>query len=435
MRLSRFSGKTLAALLALSLLPAPALAAEELSLVQLLALAEERHSGHQVQRHSLKASQEAAPLAFSALLPKVSAAFTERDADEEGSGGGGGSNAWTASLSVRQPLLSVPDWHLWRAAQAQVEAAETDFAAARENLRRDVILAWLQVHLAADTLRLIEARRKTLLAQLQNTKALAAAGQVIEADILSARARLADVESQRAQAVHDLAAARDALARYTRAAAPGMRLTAAPALPPLPSLAVWQRQMEESNLQIKAARQQTAQVRRRLQAAEASVYPRLSLSAARSAQGSLGSASSSWQLQLEQSLYTGGHFSARRRQLIADSDRAHAQLAAVLDSSAHALVRLHGQMRADSARVEALQGAVEAAAALLEVVTVGYNNGVNILTSVLEAEEDLFDAQLSLRRAAYGYLSNLAAARALLVATDDAFAMQIEKLFVPTEEK
>lgn len=405
------------------LLSSPALAESTYSLPQLLLRAETTYPDFHVEKFRHAMTREAAPIARSGLLPQASASWQRQYKNNR-------EENWAASVSVEQVLYNLPEWRLWQAEQERVKQSALNLDAARENLRRDVIIAWLDVQLAAEVLRLVETRRKTLQGQLRRTRALAASGQVIEADVLSARAGLATADSQWAQAKHDLIVAHDVMRRYTDAAAADMQLAADIRLPPLPPLPQWQRQLEDNNLELKAARQQAAFVRRRLQAAHGSIYPRLSLTGSLSSEGSLSDVDDSWILSLRQSLFTGGNLRSQRRQLVAESSLASEQIVALQVRHTQTLKRLHGQMQADLAQSAALSEAAAAAAAFLEVVVIGYDNGVNIITDVLRAEEEVFDAQLNLQQATYSYLKNLAAAQALLAAGDDDFALQIEQFFV-----
>lgn len=414
-----------------AVLPALALAVAAASaapppLAQLLHLAEENHDSFRVHLTEYRISEEGAPLARAELLPQTSATFTQQHSSNEESN-------WSAGISVSQSLYDMYKWRQWQAAQARVDTAALRLAAARQELHRDVILLWLDVQLAAETLRLVETRRKTLRAQLARTEAFAASGQVIEADVLSARARLANAQSQWEQARHDLAVARDEVMRLTTADTAEMRLLLDTALPHLPPLPFWLQRVEERNLAAHAVRSNGETLRRRLQSAVGALLPRASLNASVSAKDEWSDTRASWQLQVRQPLSTGGALRASQRQLVAEADKHYAELAALLSHNAQAIKRLHGQMRADLARLDALNEEVTARAALLQVVTIGYDNGVNILTEVLSAEEELFDAQMSLRQAAYGYLKNLTSAKALLADADAAFAAQVEALFIPAE--
>ena len=396
-------------------------------LAELLQLAEMRHSDFLVEKTSYEIIKEDIPIARAALLPQASASLSQQQGDNSGVG-------WSAGVSISQRLYDLGQWRLWQAAGARVKGEEMRLAAARQNLRRDVILAWLDVQLAIETLRLLDARRKTLQAQLERTEVLAASGEGIEADVLAARAQLANAQSEWEQAKHNLAVTKSVILRYTDAAAAELQLALQAALPRLPPLLQWQQQVEEDNLSLKALRRQTDSVRHRLQAASASFQPRLSLVGSYIAQDGLDNVTDSWRLSLEQTLFAGGSLRAHQRQLIAESDNAHAQVMALLSQHDQTLKRLHGQMQADLARMQALGEAEVAAAAFLEVIIVGYENGVRVITDVLSAEEDLFNAQINLRQAAYGYLRNLTTVQALLAASDDAFAARIEQLFLAAEK-
>lgn len=415
-----FRGRLCAAALAVTL---AADADGGMGLAALLTLAEQTHSEFLAEKSRFAMAAEAAPAARAALLPQVAASWSQAG------GGGMGNDGWTAGVEVSQALLDMPRRRLVRAAEAGVAEAEWGLAAARQNLRRDVVVAWLDLHQAAAALRLVETRRRTLSAQLGRAEALVAAGQAIDADVLSARAGLANARAQWEQARHNLAAAREAVRVRTGAAPVAMRLVGdVEELVPAP-LEEWLRRAEEDNLRVRAARAAAAGVRYRLRAAADVVYPQLSLVGSAVTGEGLDEVEGRWSLSLRQSLFTGGELSSERRRLVAESDLAHESVAAVLEGNAETLRRLHGQMLADRARLTALSEAAEAAEALLEVIIVGYENGVNITAEVLGAEEEVFEARLNWQTAAYGYLKNWAAAQALVAGVDAEFAARVENLF------
>lgn len=400
------------------------------SLKMLLQLAEENHADFLARGFDLAVERETENVGFAALMPQLSSQWSDDNNKQSPS------RDWTWSFSLSQPLFDLPAFENWRAAKEGVRLSEINYDLARRNLHRDVILAWLQAQLASDVLGLVETRRKTLREQAARAELLAAAGKTTNTDVLSARSSLANANSQWEQARHDLAVAQDALSRYTGVPSPLLWLNATAAqLPALAPLAQWQKRVEEGNLSVMATRQQVTYLKRQLRAAELSITPRVSLNGTHSLRGSVGEDQSVVGVVISQSLFTGGRFSAQRRQAVARLEAIYKRLTDTLRAQAQTTSRLHGQIQANRASMDALQEAVDTASALLESVILGYNSGVRIATEVLSAEEDVFNARLELRRAAYSYLQNLTELQNLAGGVDDAFVASVNALFIQEERK
>ena len=341
------SSRFLAALLTASAVLMPAQAEPPPTLVELTALAEERHAAYLARQADFAAEEENENIAWSALLPQVSARFSEEVGES--------SAPWAFNLSATQVVVDFAARGEWRATEELTEEARANLALARQNLRRDVVVAWLNAQLAADVLALVAARQKTLREQLNRVTLLAQAGRGTQIDVLSARAGLANARSQWEQAKHELADALNTVTRYTGAFAGAARLAPAPdALPPPPALAAWQTRVRQNSLSAAATRRRVKYLERLLSLAKTAVFPRVLLSGGLRARGGFGKVDKRLEASLSQPLFTGGNITAQQRRILALLEAARWRLADVVRREEQEVRRLHGQMLANIARMSAL---------------------------------------------------------------------------------
>ena len=392
------------------------------TLSELILLAEEYHADFLAQEFNLQAERENENISFAAFMPQLSSQWSDDNNQRSFS------RDWLLRFSLSLPLLDIKAWENWRASQERVRFAEINFDLARQTLRRDVIVAWFNTQLAADVLNINETRQKTLREQAARAELLAAAGKTTNTDVLSARASLANAKAQWQQARHNLAIAQDAIIRYTGETVATARLNVDSPPPPQP-LSQWQHEISQNNLSIAAMEQQIKFLRRQLKSIGSEYMPRIALSATHDLRGGMDNDQSVIGFSIAQPLFTGGRLSAQKRQALAQLEAAYKSLTDVRRAQQQTVRRLHGQIQSDLASIEALQEAVETAEALLESVILGYNSGVRIATEVLSAEEDVFNARLELRQAAYRHLQNTVELQTLAAATDETFTTEISTLF------
>ena len=183
----------LIALVAFALAVAPAAAADSgdnggRGLVELVQLAEEYDAGYLAARQDFAAAKEGADIAAGVLLPQADGSIDRFFADNKNR------DTRSASAQLRQ-TFSLPNIESWRAARRSVAADDANVKAALQTLRTQVINGWLQVQLAADTMVLLSARKKTLQERQKRAEQLLSAGNGLKSDVLRAKARVFDVRS------------------------------------------------------------------------------------------------------------------------------------------------------------------------------------------------------------------------------------------------
>ena len=424
----------LIALVAFALAVAPAAAADSgdnggRGLAELVQLAEEYDAGYLAARQDFAAAKEGADIAAGVLLPQADGSIDRFFADNKNR------DTRSASAQLRQ-TFSLPNIESWRAARRSVAADDANVKAALQTLRTQVINGWLQVQLAADTMVLLSARKKTLQERQKRAEQLLSAGNGLKSDVQRAKARVFDVEAQLARARNDLTTARDVLfllageSPFVASLRDGAIFA-----PPLP-VEEWHSKVAAGSLRRIAANETRAAAERTLAAAERAIYPQVEISAGVvSDDNKLRHYSGRFGLHLRQNLFTGGRISAQKRRLLAVLRAASARLVAVRREEEQMTKQRIGAIWADIAEMRALTAAAAASEEALASVEIGYRAGARTIEEVLSGEEELFDARLQLQRAQYNYLGNLAQLHQLAGSMDEKFILHIAGFFQKKQTK
>jgi outer membrane protein len=181
------------------------------SLADAIALAYQTNPTLQGQRATQRALDESVIQARTGFRPTVSASATASSSDGQGEGDAGrGSNA---GISVSQPLYT------GGRVSSQISAAEADILTGREGLRnveasiiQAVITAYVDVRRDQERLRISQDNVAVLQRQLDEARARFEVGEITRTDVAQAEARLAGAKANLASAQAQLAFSRAAYA-------------------------------------------------------------------------------------------------------------------------------------------------------------------------------------------------------------------------------
>ncbi|WOV91476.1 MAG: TolC family protein [Candidatus Zeuxoniibacter abyssi] len=319
----------------------------------------------------------------------------------------------------------------WEAAKKTSEATRRRYDAAKQTLYLQVINAWLLAQESADGLRLIEARIKNLTEQLKRAEALAEAGRGTRIGFLQSRAGLANAQAQLARAKNNLAVYESDIAHVTGGKARLVSLNPLASFPALMAAEEWLLQTSKKSPTQAVFRAETEGLRILLKAAEEAVFPSFSASAqVSSADNDLSRYDRNLVLSLQQLIFSGGRISAEKRKLLAQINQARNNLYATQRSEAQEVRRLHAEILAGLAEINAFLVAEKASQSALKAIVVGFGEGVYLATDVLDGEEELFSVQSQLRQSRYNHLRNWAALHTLSGQADDDFVALLDGFFV-----
>lgn len=365
-------------------------------------------------RETQKATDEGVPLARADGLPSLSAAAEETEFVKQ--------NALNQAQENLPRLLSVTGSagvpvYSGGAVRNAVSAAETRVSAGKQDLRSteanvfaQTVAAYMDVILNEAVVRLNQAQVQTLDVNLRATSDRFQIGDLTRTDVAQSQSRLALARGNLRTAQADLASARE---RYIQVVGKAPDdLQAPPPLPGLPATAEDALRVAlETNPDLIAARQRSKAARYDTSAARASRLPKVSLFADAGYADYLGSLSvpgvpsnlipqtaktADVGVRATIPLYQGGRPSAQVRQAQAHEGAALEQEIGAERQVVAAVRTDYSQWQAANEIIASNQTAVDAASLSLEGVRAENSVGNRTILDILNAEQELVNAQLQL---------------------------------------
>ena len=367
------------------------------------------------------AALETRPQARSQLLPSLSlfAEYQEFDREDRNDPMFDADGSTTSyGIRLNQPIFDAPAIARLRQAGAVVARAESEYAAARQDLIVRAAEAYLDVLLTQDSLDFAQAEKAAIERQMQQAR------QQFEVGVI------AITGVQEAQAAHDLATAREIEARRELMSAREQlrELTGmyAEALRPLQDeiplatpepldVEAWVEGALRQNLQLQAARLSRDAASSELSSARGERLPRVDLTARMqrvdtdSPQPGLPDSEydeTAFGVQMTVPLFAGGAINSRIREATAEQEQARQGA----EQQQRAVERLTRDaflgLESSASQVRALRQAVRSNQTALESVEAGLEAGTRTNVEVLDARRELFRARRDFANARYQYVLN-----------------------------
>jgi outer membrane protein len=372
---------------------------------------------------ALQAARQQRPEAFSALLPSVigtsSASRTfgkttytgipevDRSFD---------SDQWV--LQLTQPLLRIQNNILYGEANAAVEQAVAQYAAAEQDLILRLTRAYFDVVVAERHIGAARAQVTALDEQLHAARRSFEAGVASITDVDDTQSRAALAEAQLQGALNDHEAAQASLEAITGESPPPLSELKGGAILPRPipdDPAVWVSRALDDNPMIKAAGAAIKTADWELKRSEVQRLPTIDLVASYGGNYSSGNITEPTNfgsnvkdrqvsIQFSVPLLEGGAIrahvaEARAKRAKAQADFTGAQRQATLSTRQSYAAILSG-----ISQVHALETAVAAGRSAVKGNKVGYGLGIRINSDVLNAEQQLYSSLQDLEKARYDTL-------------------------------
>lgn len=381
-------------------------AAEAQSLQDALALAYETNPELLASRASLRQTDEQAPQARGGWRPSVSmsgsAGFTDVDAESNGqTTTDDNSFPVTGSLSLTQPLYT------FGRVDADVDEADANIQAARAgmfnteaNVLLDAVTAYVNVIRDSSTLELQINNLQRLAKQLEATRDRFRVGEVTRTDVAQSESRLARAEADRTQAEGNLITSRVTFERVIGTAPTTLENAAIP--PGLPSgrdeavdIAV------RENFTLVQAKFQELAAQHLVTQAEGDLMPSVNLvtQAEQTYDTSGGDnevRSLTAEIQVSVPIYQQGIVYSQIRAAKENVNR----IRLLVDNQRREVVELAASAfesyQTTLAQIESLRAEVQSAEIALEGVEQEATVGARTVLDVLDAEQELLDAQVTL---------------------------------------
>ncbi|WP_300530046.1 TolC family outer membrane protein [Maricaulis sp.] len=386
---------------------------EAQTLSEALAQAYNSNPTLQAERARLRVTDEGRVQARSARLPSVSAdASISRNSTESEStfvinGQPVASNSETDSTPKNYSISASQALFRGGRTSGAIDQATAQVMAGRETLRIveqgvlvDAVTAFMDVRRDSEVVSIRRNNVEVLNQQLQAARDRFEVGEITRTDVAQAEARLSGAQAQLSAAQSQLAASRAAYERVT--GQPAATLQQPPALPDLPqSLASAAELAYANSPQLLAAQYGEEAARYGIQVARGAMLPEVSLSAtasaARDSQFSGDSRdSTSVTARVSMPIFTGGLNRSRVRAAVAQEDQARFQVNEARRQVTEGVTNAWSGYVASLAVIESSSQAVRANEIALDGVQQEAFVGLRTTLDVLNAEQELLDARLTL---------------------------------------
>lgn len=370
----------------------------------------------------LKAEKEKGGQSTGALLPSVvltgNVAKNREDVKITSGTGTPGETSFDShelALTVKQPLYRKDIFTELDITSARILLAETEYKTVQQNLITRVLQRYFNVLSAHDNLEYAKSESRAIKEQLQYSKKRLDVGKSTATDFLEAKAAY-DLASAEAIAAQDeLDDAIDAVIEITGSVpadfAP-LKKSFTPFAPEPADLDYWIDTAEKNNPSLIAARHSVDASIYEIDRFRAGHYPKLDLVARYRSEetgGRFGDSTTddaSIALQLEMPLYNGGQVSSRVRESINRAESTKESMTKTRWNIQRETRKAYRNTLTAIKRINALKLAVESSKNALASVKTGYRAGTRNNADVLNAQRELYKAQLDYSAARYMYMLN-----------------------------
>lgn len=347
-------------------------------------------------------------------------------------------------LAARQPIFNRELDAQTRQLALSADAAELQWEAARQELMLRTAERWLEVSLAAESLRVARRHQEAVARALGEATERYRIGDAPVTGTHEARARMEAVGAQILAAETDLDTREVALADVTGLPRETLRIgppVRTQAEAPLEPLSRWLDEAASRNPGIRLGVVDAGVARERAAALAHASSPSIDLVARAgregiSGRGAYGSASNAAGnaligVQITVPLYTGGMRDARHEEALHQVERADASLERTRRLVARQTRAAWLGLSAGAGRVAALTQGVVASEARLASTRMGAEVGDRSTIELLDAENDAADAALSLARARVGLLADRLRLGALAARLEEVDLHRVDQALAP----
>lgn len=397
--------------------------AHAISLMQAYQSALQNDPTYRAATHEYASGIESEVLGRSALLPSVSASYSnsrvEADVVYITNGIETPSReleyrSKSAVVQVRQPVFSLEAIARYHQGLAQTDYATAVFASRKQELILRLAGSYTEALFANTQLRLAEVQRDVYLEQRAVNNRLFEKGEGTKTDMLETEARLDLAEAQVLEAQDNVQTTLAALSAIV-----GQEVNAvddvAAEFRLAPDAAIrfdeWRDIALRQNPDIIAMQFAVASSREEINKARAGHTPRVDLVASYAKNNSdtlntlnQDSKQKSIGFQINVPLYSGGAVSAGTRQAVAATEKAKADQQATTDKVLVELRKQHAVVVSSVARLRALDKAVASGAMLVTATEQSIKGGVRINLDLLNAQQQLYTSRRDQAQARYSYL-------------------------------
>lgn len=323
-------------------------------------------------------------------------------------------NSEVTTLTLRQPLLNMEALAGYDQGHARANSSQAKFLGQSYELIVRLVEAYVKTLLAQDRFFLANAQLKALDELKLVNENMLRRGEGTRTDVLETQSRHALAQAQVIEAQDELDVARLALEAIVGQEVAQLdslsgTFKAQPIHPP--DFESWRQMALERNAEIVTQRHVVTTNQLEVKKSLAGHAPRVDLVASLNRQNSASflfpdrdATFASVGVEVNLPLYAGGRVVATTNQAQANKARAEADLDAMSDKVLVELRRQFQLLQSSIKRIESLELAVDSALLLVQATEKSIKGGVRINLDLLDAQSQLFSAQVNLAEARYSYL-------------------------------
>lgn len=365
------------------------------------------------------------------LLPQISASvsYTESTSDQNDFGNSTGSLQVTTftndsqnirgSLDLSLSLYDHSNWVNFRRAEKVASQSDIVYASALQELMVRVVTGYLEVLRAKDDLVFVQAQKRAIERQLEQTKQRFEVGLTAITDVHEAQANFDNTVAQEILAENDVELALESLRVITGKYHDRLdvlnteRFTATPPEPLL--VDDWVEIAQERNLDLLASSLGIDIAKDDINATQAGLYPTLDLGASynysqtdvQSGGADIsppGLNSESIAVTLSVPIYAGNSIRAQTKQARFAYVSASEQRELTYRQTVQQVRSSYNSVKASISRIRALTQAVVSANSALQATEAGFDVGTRTIVDVLDSTQNLYDARRNLASARYDFI-------------------------------
>lgn len=369
--------------------------------------------------HENEAGQQAIALGRAGLLPTLSITHLQSWSRGTQSTGNAPSsslnfNSEVTTLTLRQPLLNMEAVAAYDQGHARANSSQAKFLGQSYELIVRLVEVYVKTLLAQDRLNLAKAQHNALEELKQVNENMLKRGEGTQTDLLETLSRHALAQAQVIEAQDELDVARLALEAIVGQKVMQLDSLAGTfkAQPIHPSdFESWREMALERNAELVTQRHIVTSSQLEVKKSYAGHAPRVDLVASLNRQNSASflfpnrdATFASVGVEVNFPLYAGGRVVATANQAQANKARAEADLDAMSDKVLVELRKQYQLLQSSIKRIESLELAVDSALLLVQATEKSIKGGIRINLDLLDAQSQLFSAQVNLAEARYNYL-------------------------------
>ncbi len=399
------------------------LRANAADLLEIYHLAQANDPTFAVALHGYEAAQEKAPQALAGNLPTVNLTGNRNFTDARASFNNSTPNkqgvyAWTWTLQLTQPIMRPQNILAYYESEAQVDAAQAEFAQSEQDMILRVAQAYFDALVAQETVASAEAQLKAMQEQQVVAKRGFELGTASITDSDEARSKAEQARAQLIAAQNDLETKLTEIEKLTGQPVKtlmGLKPTVVAPTPEPADVRLWVEQAKDNNPTVRAQFSALRAAGYTVKKAKAENFWTLDFVGSYGANYSSGSLiiptpyetrvkSSVAGIQFSVPIFAGGLNSSHMREAVANQNKLSAQLEEARRKAGAEAKQAYAGIVNGVAQSEALESAVESGESSVKGNQAGYKLGLRINSDVLNAQQQLFASKRDLAKARYDTL-------------------------------